>query len=241
MAYGVGGIWSTGYSGGGTGSSAVAVVPSIIQIGTAQTPTSTVNSLTFPLSATPVLGRSIIVAFSIFSSPAGVASIADNKSATNVYALKASQVVGIYANFVYECPALLVTGSGFSITVNFSALAFASGNACEVSGLNTSGTVDRTGSNTATSTAESVTAGAPNTQATGVVVALVTTESDQVTGQSTPASTGYTNLWTQQNGQNSVVSQGSIKVVSAIETSTAAWTQSLSFTYYALLASLKGL
>ena len=81
-------------------------------------------------------------------------------------------------------------------TVTFNNNSFAAAVICEFSGLKTSGSLDTTNSQTGTATTSASTGSATNTQANSLVLAVACVSSDagSMTGLSSPASSGYTNI-----------------------------------------------
>jgi hypothetical protein len=198
-----------------------------------------VTSISFSFTGTPTVGNAIIVA--IECGGGTVSSVTDNQGNTYSSKLQSTLTGGPWQAAIYECPNVTTSSGTFTITVNFSGATWGAGGAIEVSGLDTAGTLDKTGSvNTATnSTAPSVTASAANTNTDDLVVAVFSSATGSGTNTITGPNTGYTSIFSHGDGNLSNSGAGGYKILSAGETSSAAWTQNQSSGYAAVIATFK--
>jgi hypothetical protein len=201
-----------------------------------------VASISFSFSSTPTIGNAIIVPAEVGGGT--ITSVTDNQATGgNTYTRKvnASQAGGPWDAEIWECPNVTKASGTFTITVTFSTNAWGAGAAIEVSGLDTAGTLDRTGTfNTGTGdTTPGVVASAANTVATDLVVALFSSASSSPTNAITGPTTGYTQIFEHEDGNSSNSGAAGYKVLSGIETSSADWTQGDNVGYAAVIATFK--
>jgi hypothetical protein len=95
----------------------------------------------------------------------------------------------------------------------------------EVSGLDATTWLDRTGTNNSATGDANVTASAANTTASGIAIGCATISNDDTDlniGDTPP--TGYTNVWINEDANATIGFSGVRKIYSGSETSSAAWT-----------------
>lgn len=113
----------------------------------------------------------------------------------------------------------------------------------EWSGYATSSSIDKTASNSATTgTSGNTGTTAATTVANELVIAVLAEgglNSSGANGITTPASSGYTSLYTTQNGNQRTPTQVSYKEVTGTGTQTASWTWTSPSEYQAVIATFK--
>lgn len=188
-------------------------------------------------SLIPAVGNHLFVLSSYYDSNdnlAGVASVTDNQGGGNVYAknieLAAQSAEGFNACASIHSAKVVASSGTFTVT-----LATHAGNdpgdymtwgILEFSGVHPVTHLDKTGSNTGATTASdaNVTATAANFGADRLVIAVCTVAaSDATQGLTDPS--GYTQAYIENDNSAHQAGWGGYKIVSAVETSSATWTQ----------------
>ena len=217
----------------------------VVQSASNNTEFSAATTLTCSLTSLPSVGNAVIAIFTTRGA-AVVSSMADNQSG-NTYAkvVAAASSAGSAGDAEIWWLSSVVGASGtFTVTVTASASEPLTLTLIEVSGLNA---IDQTGSALYTGTnlaSATVTGSAANTNATDLVVAAFGAGYQTgPTGTSNPCTTGYTSVafLDGNSAPYGGVTQVSYKIVSAVETSSATWTQTAGDfnTYAVALASFK--
>lgn len=187
---------------------------------------SLTRTLTF--SSLPTSGNcvAVFIGEDSASGASSVASVTDNQG--NTYTARAQAGNASNANAqIWTCDVIGAPSGTFIVTVTLNTNSFGSAIASEISGL-TATIQDHTGTNNGASGSRStfsVTASGANTNAICIVLACIYWNASSANvGLSTPASSGYTSLAVQQDGNTYGGFEASYKVVSATETSSATWT-----------------
>jgi hypothetical protein len=197
--------------------------------------------VSFTFGTTPTIGNAIIVPAEVGGGT--IVSVTDNQATGgNTYTRKinASQSGGPWDAEIWECPNVTKASGTFTVTVTFSTNAWGAAAGVEVSGLDTAGTLDQMGtSNTGTGdTTPGVVASDANEAADSFAVALFSSASSSPSNAIT-GPTGYTQIFEHEDGNAANSGAAGYKILSALETSSAAWTQGDNVGYAAVIATFK--
>lgn len=216
-----------------------------------QTPLGIVNSgaaggAACSFTSLPTPGNAVIVSIVAFPNSGATwtaATAADNQSGNSYSQILFGRenISGNSAAFLI-LPSVVGSSGTFTVTPKFSPTA-GSGSyiacAIEVSGLATSGYLDKTGTNSTNLTSLTASGSGANVNANDLVLALMCLDNaGSSVGISSPATTGYTSIYLNDNATDEHA-QFSYKIVSAPETSSAHWTWTGSNTAIGIIATLE--
>lgn len=179
--------------------------------------------------STPTIGNAVIVAIAA-DGGYPILTVADNQTGNTFVRVirEPDSSGGNHATAeIWWCSSLTSASGTYTVTVTPTSAGgiYTSSAIMEVSGL--SGVVDQTGvaqDTAGANTSLTVTNGTVNSNANDLVVAIMSAGGGTTTGLTTPPNTGYTNILSYTSGGNGLGASGGYKVVSAVETSSAAWT-----------------
>lgn len=178
----------------------------------------------------PAAGTAVIVSINLSESgttQTTVTGVADNQSGNTFVKIKSAWSGFGGSVELWWCPSITTPSGTYTVTVTLATVAQCNGwllDMMAVPGL--AGTVDQSNTGIASSGASlTVTNGSPNTNANDFVVATMVMGNFNPTPALSDPSSGYTSWFLDQSVINNQTGMGAgYKTVSALETSSAAWT-----------------
>ncbi len=186
-----------------------------------------VTSGTHDIGFTPTVGNHLFVVVAGWRASAfDLSTVADNQGGGNTWAIDAKSASGSNSRAAVASTKVNTASGSFQVTLTAGGSASSmEWNVIEVSGLDATTHLDRTGTTTSSSTSTTVNASAQNTSADDIVFAAISVSVNNANVTvSDPANTGYTSIGVNQNATATIGYEGSYKIVSATETSSANWT-----------------
>jgi hypothetical protein len=186
---------------------------------------SNVSSLAGSFGTLPAVGNDVFTLSGTFgfSNGGAISAVTDNQGNSYTERVEATGGGEGCASTIYQTRVATSSGT-FTFTLDpADTTVYIAAIGVEFSGLDNP-SIDKTGTAVSTTGDATVTASAANAQNDTLVLAVACLEAPDAAANWTTPTTGYTALYVEQDGATYLSGQGSYKIVSAVETSSATWT-----------------
>lgn len=201
---------------------------------------SSVGTDSASFAALPAVGNHVIIGTAIWQSadPAMI-DCSDNQSNTYTEDIELEMASRDVGASIYSTKVATSSGT-FTVTINPSGAAWVEWIAFEVSGLDATTHLDKTGTNNSATGSANVTASAANSTSSGIAIAVaaVNAADTNIAINGTPP-TGYTILAFNNNADSTVGYALAYKIYSSSETSSASFTHDAPTGWVAVIATYK--